>query len=39
MWLTRPDLAHGVRDKTESAYRRATYFDERRELMERWARY
>jgi integrase len=30
-------LAHGVRDKTEAAYRRAPYLDERRKLMERWA--
>jgi hypothetical protein len=32
-------LAHGVKDKTEAAYRRATYFDERRGIMERWAVY
>jgi len=32
-------LAHSVRDKTEAAYRRATYFDERRKLMEKWARH
>jgi len=30
-------LAHTVRDKTEAAYRRATYLEERRELMENWA--
>jgi integrase len=29
-------LAHVVRDKTEGAYRRASYLAERRELMERW---
>jgi integrase len=32
-------LAHNVKDKTESAYRRAVYLDERRGLMERWATY
>jgi integrase len=32
-------LAHAVKDKTEAAYRRAGYLDERRELMRRWARY
>jgi integrase len=32
-------LAHTVRDKAEAAYRRSTYLDERRELMERWAAY
>jgi hypothetical protein len=30
-------LAHGVKDKTEAAYRRATYLDERGGLMQRWA--
>ena len=30
-------LAHAVRDKTEAAYRRSTYLDERRQLMQRWA--
>jgi integrase len=30
-------LAHGVTDKTEAAYRRASYLDERRELMQLWA--
>jgi integrase len=29
-------LAHGVRDKAEAAYRRATYLDERRKLMNGW---
>ena len=29
-------LAHGVRDKAEAAYRRATYLDERRHLMNGW---
>jgi integrase len=32
-------LAHSVRDKTEAAYRRATYLEERRSLMDQWARY
>jgi len=32
-------LAHSVRDKTEAAYRRAAYVDERRGLMHRWAGY
>jgi integrase len=32
-------LAHSVRDKTEAAYRRSTYLDERRKLMEKWARH
>jgi integrase len=32
-------LAHSVSDKTEAAYRRATYLDERRPLMQRWADY
>jgi hypothetical protein len=32
-------LAHSVRDKTEGAYRRAAYLEERRSLMERWAAY
>ena len=30
-------LAHAVKDKTEAAYRRAEYLDERRGLMERWS--
>jgi integrase len=30
-------LAHQVGDKTEAAYRRSTYLDERRQLMQRWA--
>ena len=32
-------LAHGVKDKTEAAYRRATYLDERVKVMQRWANY
>ena len=32
-------LTHGVRFRTESAYCRATYLDERRELMKRWSFY
>src|SRR5262245_3382755 len=32
-------LAHTVKDKTEAAYRRAAYLDERKKLMQRWARY
>ena len=32
-------LAHGVRDRTEAAYRRSVYLDERRQLMDRWANY
>ena len=32
-------LAHVVKDKTEAAYRRAAYLDERRKLMKRWATY
>jgi integrase len=32
-------LAHTVRDKTEAAYRRAAYLDERVGLMQRWAAY
>ena len=32
-------LAHSVRDKTEAAYRRAVYLEERRLLMQRWATY
>jgi integrase len=32
-------LAHTVRDKTEAAYRRAAYLEERKALMRRWARY
>jgi len=30
-------LAHAIRDKTESAYRRGDLFDKRRDLMEGWA--
>ena len=30
-------LAHQLSDKTEAAYIRATYLEERRELMEKWA--
>lgn len=30
-------LAHAVKDKTEAAYRRAEYLDERCGLMERWS--
>ena len=30
-------LAHSVRNKVEAAYRRATYLDERRDLMNGWA--
>jgi integrase len=30
-------LAHRIKDKTEAAYLRATYFDERVGLMQRWA--
>jgi integrase len=30
-------LAHRVRDKTEAAYRRASYLNERCDLMQRWA--
>jgi integrase len=32
-------LAHGVKDKSEAAYRRATYLDERVSVMQRWANY
>ncbi|MFM0649003.1 integrase arm-type DNA-binding domain-containing protein [Paraburkholderia bryophila] len=32
-------LAHAIRDKTESAYRRGDLFDKRRELMQAWADY
>jgi integrase len=32
-------LAHTVKDKSEAAYRRAAYLDERRELMQRWAQH
>jgi integrase len=32
-------LAHRVRDKTEAAYRRSTYFAERRQLMDNWAKF
>ncbi|RKP56612.1 tyrosine-type recombinase/integrase [Pararobbsia silviterrae] len=32
-------LAHSIRDKTESAYRRGDLLDKRRELMQAWADY
>ena len=32
-------LAHQLKDKTEAAYIRATYLEERRELMEKWAQF
>jgi integrase len=32
-------LAHKIANKTEAAYRRAKYLDQRRDLMERWAAY
>ncbi len=32
-------LAHAIRDKTESAYRRGDLFDKRRELMEAWTKH
>lgn len=32
-------LAHAIRDKTESAYRRGDLFDKRRELMQAWDDY
>ncbi len=32
-------LAHVVKDATEAAYMRSTFFDARREMMERWAQY
>ena len=32
-------LAHSIRDRTEAAYRRTDYLEERRGLMERWAQY
>jgi integrase len=32
-------LAHAIRDKTESAYRRGDLFDKRRALMQAWADY
>ena len=32
-------LAHTIANKTEAAYRRAKYLDQRRDLMERWAGY
>lgn len=32
-------LAHTVRDKVVAAYKRTTFFDKRRELMELWGRY
>ncbi len=40
----RPDvieaqLAHGDQDAVRSAYNRASYLDERRRMMQRWADY
>jgi integrase len=32
-------LAHAVKDATEAAYMRSTFFEKRRRLMEAWARY
>lgn len=32
-------LAHAIQNKTEAAYRRAKYLDQRRELMSKWADY
>jgi integrase len=32
-------LAHAIQNKTEAAYRRAKYLDQRRELMAKWADY
>lgn len=32
-------LAHAVKNRTEAAYRRASYLEERRGLMERWSSY
>ena len=32
-------LAHAVRDKVVAAYKRTTFFDKRRELMDLWGRY
>jgi hypothetical protein len=32
-------LAHAQKDKLESAYDRASYLDERRAMMQRWADY
>jgi integrase len=32
-------LAHTIKNKTEKAYRRATYLDERKVLMQSWARF
>ena len=32
-------LAHTIRDKTESAYRRGDLFDKRRDMMQEWADY
>lgn len=32
-------LAHAVKGKVEAAYRRATYLEQRRELMTKWAQY
>ena len=32
-------LAHVVKDKTEAAYRRTDLFDQRRDLMDRWAQF
>jgi integrase len=30
-------LAHGIADKTQAAYDRATYLDKRRGIMQRWS--
>jgi integrase len=32
-------LAHAVKDRTEAAYRRTSYMDERITLMARWAKW
>jgi integrase len=32
-------LAHAIQNRTEAAYRRAKYLDQRRELMTKWAEY
>jgi integrase len=32
-------LAHAIQNKTEAAYRRAKYLDQRRDLMAKWAEY
>jgi integrase len=32
-------LAHAIKDKVEGAYKRTTFFDKRRRLMEAWARF